>query len=424
MCGIGVLLPSAGVRSSDGMVHQFRSFYPTGEVMSGFDIVTAGESHGKGLVMIISGIPANLSIDPSLINHELKRRQSGYGRGGRMKIEKDQIQVISGIRHGKTLGSPVSLLIENRDWANWDSAMAAELKELDEKEMRRVTRPRPGHADLAGALKYDTHDLRNILERSSARETAARVAIGGVARQFLKEFDIQIASHTLSIGEVSLPPDFVYNFEHICSVYEDAEIRCLDPMTARRMVAQIKKYHLAGDTLGGCFEVVARGVVPGLGSHIAWDQRLDGKLAQAIMSIHAVKAVEIGAGIRSGSIPGSLLHDEIGYDSSKKSFSRTTNNAGGIEGGISNGEDIIVRGHVKPIPTLRKPLKSVDVNTKEPFEAAYERSDTCVVPAAGVVGEAMTAIILAHLCLDKFGGDSMQETLKNYHGYLEQVRRF
>ncbi len=392
--------------------------------MSGFDFVTAGESHGKGLVMVISGIPANLPIDPALINLELKRRQSGYGRGGRMKIEKDQIQLVSGIRHGKTLGSPVTLLIENRDWANWESAMAAEPRELDDKEMRRVTRPRPGHADLAGALKYDTYDLRNILERSSARETTARVAVGGLARQLLKMFDIQIASHTLSIGEVRLPPDFIYNFERICSVYEDSEVRCLDPVIARRMVDHIKKFHLTGDTVGGCFEVVARGVAPGLGSHTAWDRRLDGKLAQAIMSIHAVKAVEIGAGVRSGSIPGSLLHDEISYDSSKKLFYRTTNNAGGIEGGISNGGEIVVRGHVKPIPTLRKPLKSVDVNTKESFEAAYERSDTCVVPAAGVVGEAMTAIILAQLLLEKFGGDSLQETLRNFDGYLEQIHRF
>ncbi len=392
--------------------------------MSGFDFVTGGESHGKGLVMIISGVPADIPVDPALINLELKRRQSGYGRGGRMKIEKDNIQVVSGIRHGKTLGSPVTLLIQNRDWANWESAMAAEPRELDDKEMRRITRPRPGHADLAGALKYDSHDLRNILERSSARETTARVAVGGLARQLLKSFGIRIASHTVSIGEVSLPLDFIYNFEQICSVYEDGEVRCLDPATARRMVDHIKKIHLAGDTLGGCFELVARGVAPGLGSHTAWDRRLDGKLAQAIMSIPAVKAVEIGAGVRSGSISGSLLHDEIGYDSAKKSFFRSTNNAGGIEGGISNGEEIVVRGHVKPIPTLRKPLKSVDVNTKEPIEAAYERSDTCVVPAAGVVGEAMAAIILAQLFLEKFGGDSLQETLRNYDGYLEQIRRY
>jgi len=392
--------------------------------MAGFEFVTAGESHGKGLVAVVSGIPANLPVDLTLIDLELKRRQSGYGRGGRMKIEKDQIKVISGIRQGRTLGSPVTLLIENRDWTNWENTLSAEPKELEEKELRRVTRPRPGHADLAGALKYNTHDLRNILERSSARETAARVAIGGFAKLFLHAFQIEIASHTVSIGEVNLPLNRSYSFEQIRSIYEEAEVRCLDPEIAHRMVESIKKVHLAGDSVGGCFEVVARGVPAGLGSHVAWDRRLDGKLAQAIMSIHAVKAVEIGAGVRSGLILGSAMHDAISYDSAHHRFYRETNNAGGIEGGISNGCDIIVRGHIKPIPTLRKPLKSVDINTKEPFDAAYERSDTCVVPAAGVIGEAMTAIILAQFFLEKFGGDSLEETVRNYNGYLEQLHRF
>jgi chorismate synthase len=396
----------------------------TGGRMAGFEFITSGESHGKGLITVISGIPAGVPVELFLINAELKRRQGGYGRGGRMKIEKDQVEVYSGIRHGRTIGSPVSLLVVNRDWVNWEATMSAEPCEVAEKQQRRVTRPRPGHADLPGGLKYNTRDLRDILERSSARETAARVAAGALAKQFLAAFQIELASHSVSIGEVSLPADFSYDFDQLKLAASDMEVRCLDPLAASKMVELIKQVHLAGDTVGGCFEVVARGVVPGLGSHTAWDRRLDGKLAQAIMSIHAVKAVEIGAGVRCGLIPGSKLHDEIGYDSETRQFLRTSNNAGGIEGGISNGSEIVVRGHIKPIPSLRKPLKSVDIETKQELEAAYERSDTCVVPAAGVVGEAMVAVVLAQVFLEKFGGDSLGETSRNYQGYCEQLRNY
>lgn len=387
------------------------------------EFMTAGESHGKGLTAVVAGIPSGLKVDVEVINRELRRRQSGYGRGGRMKIEKDRLEILSGVRFGRTLGSPVTFWIENRDWANWQVPMSIEEREVSTQERRQVTRPRPGHADLAGALKYNARDLRDILERSSARETAARVAVGALARLFLREFGIEIASHTLSVGEVALPEEFPRSFEKLRLISEDPEIRCLDGETGRRMIEAIKTVHLAGDTIGGSFEVVAHRVIPGLGSHISWNKRLDGRLAQAVMSIPAVKAVEIGAGILTGRTPGSRVHDEIFY-SLESGFWRTSNNAGGMEGGITNGEDVLVRGHIKPIPTLRKPLKSVEINTKEPFEAAYERSDTCVVPAAGVVGEAMVAIVLADAFLEKFGGDSLEEVRRNCEGYREQLRRF
>lgn len=389
-----------------------------------FDFVTAGESHGKSLVAIISGLPLGFEIDFDFINHDLSRRQAGYGRGGRMRIESDRINIISGVRFGKTIGSPIAVLIENRDWTNWQEPMSVESREIPEGKRREVTKPRPGHADLAGALKYNTKDIRNILERSSARETTARVAVGGFAKILLLHFGIEIASHTVSIGEVSLSDSWHYRFEDLKAVRDNTELRCIDSATEDRMIEAIKAAHMSGDTIGGTFEVVAHGVFPGLGSHTAWDKKLDGLLAQAIVSINAVKAVDVGAGQRGSRMLGSRLHDEIFHSREKGGFSRGSNNAGGVEGGMSNGSDIVVRGHVKPIPTLRKPLRSVDILSKESFDAAYERSDTCVVPAAGVVGEAMVAITLARCFLDKIGGDSLEETERNFRGYMEQLENF
>jgi chorismate synthase len=389
-----------------------------------FEFVTAGESHGKTLATIISGLPSGLEIQTAFIDEELKRRQSGYGRGGRMKIESDRVEVVSGVRFGKTLGSPLTLLIENRDWPNWQEAMSVAGQEITEAKMKKVTRPRPGHADLAGVLKYNTKDIRNILERSSARETTTRVAVGGVAKLFLRHFGIEIASHTVAVGTVSLVDDVQYRFEDLVAVRESADMRCIDAETETRMIEAVKTAHMAGDTLGGAFEVMTRGVCAGLGSHVSWDRKLDGQLAQAIMSINAVKAVEVGAGVEGCRKEGSRFHDPIGYSPESSEFYRMSNNAGGIEGGMSNGCDIVVKGHVKAIPTLRKPLRSVDIQTKEPFDAAYERSDTCVVPAAGIIAEAMVAIVLTRAFLEKFGGDSLNETQRNFQGYLQQIHDF
>ena len=299
-----------------------------------------------------------------------------------------------------------------------------ESREIPENKMKKVSKPRPGHADLAGALKYNTKDIRNILERSSARETAVRVAVGGFAKVLLRHFGMEVASHTTSIGEVSLPDERKYQFEDLLSIRDNIEMRCIDPALEEPMKEAIKAAHLSGDTIGGAFEVIAHGVCPGLGSHTAWDSKLDGLLAQAVMSINAVKAVEVGAGQRGTKMLGSRLHDEIFYDRDQAGFYRGSNNAGGIEGGMSNGCDILVRGYIKPIPTLRKPLKSVDILSKEAFDAAYERSDTCVVPAAGVIGEAMVAVTLARAFLEKFGGDSLTETQRNFQGYREQLANF
>jgi chorismate synthase len=388
-----------------------------------FRFTTAGESHGRALVAIVEGLPAGLPIDIEQINHELYRRQQGYGRGARMKIEQDRVETISGVRHGLTLGSPLAVMIENKDWANWDDVMSPGERELAPERSRRVKRPRPGHADLAGGLKYDARDLRNVLERASARETAARVACGALARQLLASFGVEIRSHVIQLGGIPDQP-LELTFDQIAAIPEDAPLRCADKEAQQRMVESIDQKKSEGDTLGGIFEVVARGVVPGLGSHTAWDLKLDGRLGQAVMSIPAVKAMAIGAGGQISSLPGSEVHDEIGYNDETKEFIRATNRAGGLEGGVTNGEEIRVRGHLKPISTLRRALRSVDIDTKQEERAAFERSDITVVPAAGVIGEAMVALVLAHAMREKFGGDSLGEMKRNFEGYREQLRGY
>ena len=388
-----------------------------------FRFTTAGESHGPALVAIVEGLPAGLPIDVEQINHELWRRQQGYGRGARMKIEQDRVEILSGVRHGLTLGSPLALMIENRDWENWVAIMAVEPTELAPEKSRRVKRPRPGHADLAGGLKYDARDLRNVLERASARETTARVACGALAKQLLASFGVEIRSHVIQLGGIPEKP-LELKFQEIAAIPEDAPLHCADTEVQQRMMELIDRKKSEGDTLGGIFEVVARGAAPGLGSHTSWDQKLDGRLAQAVMSIHAVKAVAIGAGLEASSLPGSEVHDEISYNDETREFIRETNRAGGLEGGVTNGEEIRVRGHLKPISTLRRALRSVDIDTKQEERAAFERSDITVVPAAGVIGEAMVALVLARAMREKFGGDSLGEMKRNFEGYREQLRGY
>jgi chorismate synthase len=388
-----------------------------------FRFTTAGESHGRALVAIVEGLPAGLPVDVAAINYELKRRQWGYGRGGRMKIEQDEVEILGGVRHGLTLGSPVSLLIENKDWANWTDVMSAELRDVAPEKSRELKRPRPGHADLAGGQKFAARDLRNVLERASARETAARVACGALARQLLTAFGVDILSHVVQLGGIPETP-LELNWDAIAAIAEDAPLRCSDSAVQQRMIALIDQKRESGDTVGGIFEVVARGVVPGLGSHTAWDLKLDGRLAQAIMSIPAVKAVAIGAGYEASALPGSEVHDEIAYNNETKQFIRDTNRAGGLEGGVTNGEELRIRGHMKPLSTLRRPLRSVDIDTKHPEQAGFERSDITAVPAAGVIGEAMVALTLAGALSEKFGGDSMGEMKRNYQGYREQLRGY
>ena len=386
---------------------------------------TAGESHGQGLIALLSGLPAALRIDFAYVDRELKRRQGGYGRGGRMKIESDSAQFLSGVRHGETIGSPIAILIQNRDWENWKEAMAVEDRPETRSKYKPLSPPRPGHADLAGCLKFNFREARYVLERASARETAARVAAGALAKLFLKEFGIEVASHVVAIGALSLNGDSV-PFDKVMALRdrEETVLNCVDPDVEARMKEEVDRAIEKRDTVGGTFEVIAQGAPPGLGSCAQWDQRLDGQLAQAVMSIQSVKAVELGSGIENSARPGSLVQDQIGYDRAESRFTRRSNRAGGLEGGISNGEDIVVRGYAKPISTLRQPLESVDFESKEPVKAAYERSDVCVVPAAGVAAEAMVALILAGAFLDKFGGDSLEETRRNFNAYLDQVRRF
>ena len=389
-----------------------------------FRYFTAGESHGEALVAFVSGIPAGLKVDQALLDRELWRRQQGYGRGGRMKIERDSAHILSGVRHGITIGSPISLLIANRDWNNWQESLPVAAG--DPAKHKRVASPRPGHADLAGALKYNFPEARYILERASARESAARVAMGALAKLFLRELGIEVFSHVVATGSVSVSDEICW--EKIRGLYDREEVllNCADPASEQRMKEEVDKVLKTGDSLGGVFEVVAHGVPPGLGTYAQWDERLDALLAAAVMSLQAVKAVEIGSGVAAAFIPGSQVHDEIGYQAKSgfTAFSRTHNNAGGIEGGISNGEEIRVRGYLKPISTLRRPLQSVDFETREPVKAAYERSDVCVVPAAGVGAEAMVALTLARCALDKLGGDSMTETLRNFEGYTRQLKDF
>ncbi len=384
---------------------------------------TAGESHGRSLVAIVEGLPAGVPVDQELIDYELRRRQLGYGRGGRMKIERDHAEILTGVRHGLTLGSPLTLLVENKDWSNWTDVMASEPRDLAPEKSRRLKRPRPGHADLPGGLKYDVRDLRNILERASARETTARVACGALAKQLLKNFGVEIRSHVVQLGGIPNVP-LELSWEQVAAIPDDAPLHCADDHAQQQMIELIDDTRKKGDTLGGIFEVVARGVVPGLGSHTSWDLKLDGLLAQAVMSIPAVKAVSIGAGAEASSLPGSEVHDEIAYNSESREFIRDTNRAGGLEGGITNGEQIRIRGHLKPLSTLRRALRSVDIDTKEEEAAAFERSDVTAVPAAGVIGESMVALVIAGAMREKFGGDSLGEMKRNFEGYREQLRGY
>ena len=385
---------------------------------------TAGESHGECLVATLAGLPAGIPISLKAVNHELWRRQQGYGRGGRMKIEEDRAHIVAGVRHSRTIGSPVAILIGNRDWRNWSEALPVEDTEGADDQRKPVTRPRPGHADLAGAIKYDFHDARYILERASARETAARVAVGALAKALLGEFGIQVLSHVIAVGPVRI--ERAVAWEEIVALSRQPEVLlgCVDMETEVRMKEAVDEAYRTGDTVGGVFEVVARGVPAGLGSHVTWDSRLDGRLAQAIVSMQAVKGVEIGFAAEGAASFGSKVQDTIHYDREERRFTRGANRAGGLEGGITNGQDVVVRGLLKPISTLRRPLESVDLATRQPALAAYERSDVCVAPAAGVIGEAMVAMVLAQAFLEKFGGDSLGETRRNFEGYLEQVRSF
>ena len=388
--------------------------------MGRFRFLTAGESHGKGLVAVAEGMVADLRVEEHYINKELKRRQQGYGRGRRMKIEDDKVEIIAGVRHGLTTGSPIALFITNRDWENWQRELS--VSPVD-REVEPVTCPRPGHADLAGVTKYGLEDIRPVIERASARETAARVAVGAIARRFLEEFGIAIHSYTVAIGRHQWEPPKVSSMNW--GQVEISPVRCANAKVEEAMVTAIDEAKADGDTLGGVFEVIATGIPIGLGSHVSWDRRLDGRIARAIMSINAVKGVEIGAGFALAGLKGSQAHDVIEPNPRGKTkrlpWRHPTNRAGGIEGGISNGEGIIVRAAVKPIATLASPLPSVDLRSGKKVKAHYERSDICVVPAAGVIGEAMLATVLADACLEKFGGDNLKETLANYRNYSSNI---
>lgn len=386
--------------------------------------VTAGESHGQALITWISGLPAGVPVDLAFVNRELHRRQLGYGRGGRQKIEKDAADFLAGVRHGATIGAPIAIRIENRDWKNWEQALPVEDSEDFKDARRTLTAPRPGHADLAGSLKFNFHDARYILERASARETAARVGAGALAKLLLRQFGIEALSHTIAVGHARLERGATWEeIQAVCANLE-SPLRCVDPTTEEAMKAEVDKVLRAGDSVGGIFEVVAHGVPVGLGTHVQWDEKLDARLSRAVMSIQAVKAVEIGSGVANATSYGSEVQDEIGYDAARKSFTRGSNRAGGLEGGITNGQDVTVRGYLKPISTLRRPLQTADLVSKQPLQAAYERSDYCVVPAAGVAGEAMVALELAGALIEKFGGDSLGETRRNYQGHLQQMENY
>jgi len=391
--------------------------------------LTAGESHGQALIAFLEGMPAGLTLDFPAIQRDMRRRQLGYGRGRRMAIESDRAQFLSGVRHGVTTGAPIAIMIPNKDWENWQRTMAVEAPPSDDTpgvDRPVVTRPRPGHADLAGIAKYGSPDIRNILERASARETAARVAVGAVARQLLRAIGAEIASHVVSIGSASIGDPLAVSFAQVQAIPEDSPIHCVDPDVEQQMMRAIDAAREAGDTMGGCFEVIVHGLPPGLGSHVQWDRKLDGRLAQALMSIQAIKAVGIGRGPDVAVLPGSRIHDEIlpyrgGPPQPDVAVARPTNNAGGLEGGITNGEDLRVTGYMKPIATLMKPLRSVDITTMADSPAAIERSDVCAVSAAAVVGEAMVAIVLAQALLEKFGGDSVEELTANWRAFRDRT---
>jgi chorismate synthase len=388
--------------------------------------LTAGESHGKALVAILEGVPAGLAIDFAAVTADLRRRQTGYGRGRRMAIESDRAEALSGVRHGESTGGPIALLIPNKDWENWqrtmhvEPAMPADASGADRPP---VTRPRPGHADLAGFVKYGHDDMRDVLERASARETAARVAVGAVARQLLRRVKTEIASHVISIGPVSIADPLAFAFDRIAAIADDTPLHCVDAAVEERMMAEIDRAREAGDTMGGSFEVVAHGVPPGLGSYVQWDRKLDGRVAQALMSIPAIKAVGIGRGPAVAALPGSRVHDEIvpAAPRSPVGVARPTNNAGGLEGGVTNGEDLRATAYMKPISTLMKPLRSVDLATMRESPATVERSDVCAVPAAAVVGEAMLAFVLADALIEKFGGDTVTELVASWEAFRERT---
>ncbi len=388
--------------------------------------LTAGESHGKGLVAILEGMPAGLSVDFEAVTVDLRRRQGGYGRGRRMAIESDRADAIAGIRQGKTTGAPIALLIPNKDWENWQRTMSVEPEPLASAtgaDRPLVTRPRPGHADLAGAVKYDQDDIRNILERASARETAARVAVGALARQLLRALGAEVGSHVISIGAAAVPDPLAVTFDTIRALAPDSPLHCADPVVERQMIAEIDRARDAGDTVGGSFEVIAHGVPVGLGSHVQWDRKLDGRLGQALMSIPAIKAVGIGIGPAVAALPGSRVHDEIVLAGGGllPGLGRPTNNAGGLEGGITNGEDLRVTAYMKPIATLMKPLRSVDLSTMTDSPATIERSDVCAVTAASVVGEAMVAFVVASAAIEKFGGDTIDELVCNWRAFQQHT---
>jgi chorismate synthase len=385
---------------------------------------TAGESHGECLVATLTGLPAGVPVSLDYLDRQLWRRQQGFGRGGRMKIETDRVHIVSGVRHSQTVGSPIAILIENKDWKNWTGILPVEGKDAEAGKERPVQRPRPGHADLAGAVKYNFAEARHILERASARETAGRVAVGGLAKTFLRQFGIEVLSHVVAVGPVRLERAAAWEEIVALEQREEVLLGCVDAETEARMKEAVDHAYRTGDTVGGVFEVVAHGLPIGLGSHIAWDTRLDGRLAQAVVSIQAVKGVQIGLAEEGSASYGSAVQDTIHYDKPEREFQRGSNRAGGIEGGISNGQDVTVRGFLKPISTLRRPLESVDLTTREPAKAAYERSDVAVIPAAGVIGEAMVALVLAQAFLEKFGGDSLGETRRNFDGYAAQVRSY
>jgi chorismate synthase len=385
-----------------------------------FRFETAGESHGECLIATLTGLPSGIPIASAVIDHQLWRRQQGYGRGGRMKIETDKASIVSGVRNGHTIGSPIALIIANADWKNWTESLPVEAG--DPEKYKPVNRPRPGHADLAGAMKYGHPEARYILERASARETAARVAVGAVARQFLAQFGIEVLSHVIAVGSRRLERPVAWSELVDLAGRSEVLLGCVDSDIEKEMKEVVDEAYRTGDTVGGIFEVAAHGVPPGLGSHITWDSRLDGQLAQAIVSMQAVKGVEVGFAEEGALSFGSKVQDTIHYRKEEQRFYRGNNRAGGLEGGMTNGEEIRVRGFLKPISTLRRPLESVDLTTHEPAKAAYERSDVCVVPAAGVIGEAMVSLVLAKAMLEKFGGDSLPETKRNYDGYCEQVK--